>query len=165
MTYPAQTHYFSPFTSLAVLLVVLGLRSLASLFGQRAMKLVYVLIAIQLLINMLSISVKPSNWVSQSTLAQGQGTGIDHSYTREQFKNVLMQKGGKHLVLVSYAPNQVFHNEWVFNNADIDKGPVVWARSMNEEDDAKLIAYFKDRLVWRITVNREHRPHKLYDQR
>jgi len=165
MTYRAQTHYFSPFTSLAVLLVVLGLRTLASIFKPRAMKLVYVLLAVQLLIN-ISISAQPFSLESHGTPAQGQDMDAHKSYTREQFKNVLMQKGGKHLVLVSYAPNRIFYNEWVFNIADIDKGPIVWARSMNEKEDGKLLAYFKDRQVWRITVNRENfPPPRSYDQR
>jgi hypothetical protein len=147
---------------MAVLLVVFGLRTMVK---RTSKSLIYVLIAVQLLINIL-ISVQPYSLASQGTPAQGQGIDVRQFYTREQFKDMLMQKGGKHLVLVSYTPNRIFYNQWVFNNADIDKESIVWAWAMNKKEDAKLIAYFIDRQVWRITVDTEHYPPpKSYEQR
>ena len=164
MVAKAQTHYFSTLTSLVVLLAVLGLRTLVGLFKQTGLKMVYVLIAVQLLINMLVDVRVPGNLLSYGVPLQGQGIALK-SYTREQFINVLMQKGGQHLVLVNDEPNHIFHNEWVYNGADIDKEQIVWARSMDEKDNAKLLAYFKDRQAWRITVNREEYQYKKYYQR
>jgi len=144
----ALWHYFSPVTDLVVLLVVWGLRTLACFLKHKAIKLVYVLIAIQVMSNMV-IFVKSDRVESYGTPAQGQGFALEQ-YTRQQLINVLMQKGGKHLVIVDRDPGLLC--EWVYNGADIDKQPIVWARSINHEEDAQVVAYFKDRRVWRIKV-------------
>src|ERR1700682_2261929 len=55
---------------------------------------------------------------------------------------------GKHLVIVRYAELHNPHNEWVFNDADIDGGKIVWARDLGPAQNERLLAYFKDRQVW-----------------
>jgi hypothetical protein len=164
VSYKAQTHYFSSLTCLVVLMVVLGLRVFAIFFKERAKVLIYVLLVVQLLINILA-DTRLIFWESYGAASQGQGIDAVKSYTREQFKNMLMRKGGKHLVLVNDSLKKFFFNEWVYNGADIDKQQIVWARAMNKEEDAKLIAYFKDRQVWRIIVYKEYYSVKKYDQR
>jgi hypothetical protein len=55
---------------------------------------------------------------------------------------------GRHLVIVRYSPMHNVHDEWVFNLADIDGSKVIWARDLGGEQNAKLLAYFRDRHVW-----------------
>jgi hypothetical protein len=62
--------------------------------------------------------------------------------------NQLENLPGKHLIIVRYAELHNPHYEWVYNGADIDGGKVVWARDMGPVQNAKLLAYFKDRQVW-----------------
>ena len=57
-------------------------------------------------------------------------------------------EGGHHLVIVSYAPKHGVHEEWVYNEADIDRARVVWARDLGAEKNRKLLDYFKDRHIW-----------------
>jgi hypothetical protein len=59
----------------------------------------------------------------------------------------LERQGGRHLILVRYTPAHNAHDEWVFNDADIDGSPVVWARDMGDEKNRELLDYFKDRQV------------------
>lgn len=54
--------------------------------------------------------------------------------------------GGKHLVIVRYDSSHNVHDEWVYNAADIDASPVVWAREMS--DNGPLLSYFRDRRIW-----------------
>jgi len=55
----------------------------------------------------------------------------------------LNAQGGRHLIIV--APD-VF--DAVYNGADLDHAPIVWARDLSADADAKLRAYYRDRTVW-----------------
>ena len=54
------------------------------------------------------------------------------------------------MVLVRYSPNHNVVSEWVYNKADIDRSPVLWARDMGAEQNKELLEYFKDREVWLV---------------
>jgi hypothetical protein len=60
---------------------------------------------------------------------------------------------GKHLVIVSYAPNHYLDMEWVYNAADIDGAKVVWARDMDLRNNAELLRYFHDRQAWSLDAD------------
>ena len=52
-----------------------------------------------------------------------------------------------------------FHEEWVYNSAEIDSSPVVWARALGPEQDARLLRYFGDRSAWLLEVRVGVTPH------
>jgi hypothetical protein len=66
----------------------------------------------------------------------------------------LARTGEKHLVIVRYAPQHDVHAEWVYNAADIDASPVVWAAEMEAAANARLLEYFKGRRVWLVEADR-----------
>jgi hypothetical protein len=55
---------------------------------------------------------------------------------------------GRHLVIVRYGPNHNRSDEWVYNEPDIDRAKVVWAREMAPDQNARLIRSFSGRCVW-----------------
>ena len=61
--------------------------------------------------------------------------------------------------MVRYGPKHNWMEEWVYNEAEIDKAKVVWARDMSPEENRELFAYFKGRHVW--LINPDDRPVKL----
>ena len=69
----------------------------------------------------------------------------------------LKQSQEHHLVIVRYGPKRSPHEEWIYNRADIDAAPVVWAREMDSQADRKLLEYFKGRRVWVLTVDQVSR--------
>ncbi len=82
----------------------------------------------------------------------------DWDWQRVQIINNLQKEGGKHLIFVRYGPNQSVHNDWVHNGADIDGSAIVWARDMGDENNKKLIDYYKDRKVWLLEADNEYDP-------
>lgn len=81
--------------------------------------------------------------------------------TRARIREQLKKNGGPHLVLVRYGPIPAWHNEWVYNEADIDNAEVVWAREMDAARNRKLLEYFTDRQPWLMEVNGNEAPLKL----
>jgi hypothetical protein len=69
------------------------------------------------------------------------------SWSRSPVLRSLKAYGGRHLVLVRYAPDHDPLREWVYNKADIDRARVVWARDMGQRN-AELLRYFQDRACW-----------------
>ena len=70
--------------------------------------------------------------------------GAKHTAIQEQ----LEQNPGRHLVLVRYGRRHDLYEELVFNQADIERSRVVWARSLGQEKDSCLINHFSSRRVW-----------------
>ncbi len=56
--------------------------------------------------------------------------------------------GGEHVVFVRYGVMHDPGDEWVYNAADIDHSPVVWARELDRFSNAKLMNHYSSRRVW-----------------
>jgi 4-amino-4-deoxy-L-arabinose transferase-like glycosyltransferase len=126
-------HYAAPGIPLLILLIVQGLRAL------RACQKRGRLLVLVILTGAISLSVSGIAFLlrSQPNRFQRQRTAL----TRQ-----LLATGPPHLVFVRYAPGHDPDNEWVFNAADIDRAPIVWAREL--PDNQPLLDYFRDRQVW-----------------
>lgn len=61
--------------------------------------------------------------------------------------NQLAQAPGKQLVFIRYWPKHTI-TEWVYNGADIDRQPVVFARDLGPAENEKLRDYYPDRTSW-----------------
>ena len=70
--------------------------------------------------------------------------GLDRTRILRELENA----PGEHLVFVRYAPTHRPGDEWVYNSADIDGQRVVWARELDPESNARLIAHYPGRRVW-----------------
>ena len=50
--------------------------------------------------------------------------------------------------MVRYSQTHVPHDEYVYNEADIDAAGIVWAREMHPQSNQALIDYYQDRQAW-----------------
>lgn len=80
---------------------------------------------------------------------------------RGQLVKHLKQQDGKHLVVVNYGTRHSYHDEWVYNEADIDGAKVVFARAMNSSQDCQLVEYFKFYRIWLLQVDGDETTPKL----
>ncbi len=138
-------HYASPAAGAYALLCILTLRGIGNLsvLGVRAGR-----VARDFLI---------TGWVVYVALAAvfpPPGVRLEEFVrARAEVENQLLSEPGRHLVLVDYGPSHNFHEEWIYNRADIDEARIVWARSLTERENAELVSYFASRKVWRLDAD------------
>ena len=145
-------HYIAPVIAPWAILLTNGARRLSMLkprrIGLSIMWLVFAMTALNAIVTNLSSyaarSQRRSHWAVQ----------------RDSLARALERQGGSHLVIVSYGPKHSFHNEWVYNRANLRDAPVIWARSLSPSKDSQLIEQFRDRSAWRLDVDTDstHRP-------
>ncbi|SPE31689.1 conserved membrane hypothetical protein [Acidobacteriia bacterium SbA2] len=137
-------HYAAPITSAILALVMQALRRLRSyewrgkptgLFVTRAVPTIcLILLAVRIFV------AHPLH------LSQACGTS---NLERANLLARLEQCPGRQLVIVRYSPShEISLHEWVYNEADIDRAKVIWARDMGAAQNAELIDYFKERHAW-----------------
>jgi hypothetical protein len=82
-------------------------------------------------------------------------------FQRARLLAQLNQQQSQHVVIVRYGLQHFVDHEWVYNEAEIDRAKVIWARDMNPARNCKLIEYFKDRRIWLLEVDMDEPGPKL----
>lgn len=79
------------------------------------------------------------------------------SLRRAEIQDALTRDGDKHLVVVRYGREYTagggWHDEWVYNGADIDSAAVVWARDLGPERNGSLLESLQGRRAWLLEAN------------
>jgi hypothetical protein len=83
---------------------------------------------------------------------------IEHAWPRGNLKRAsilhqLQQQPGPQLIIVSYDAEHDLNSEWVYNDADIDRAGVVWARDMGRDGNQELLRYFSNRQTWLLEAD------------
>jgi hypothetical protein len=128
-------HYLAAGTGLVFVMAMYGIRMLRVKAGRMGAALLLLLVATPFL----------------NGLLQGLNTYYEstQSHPRRDVIRRLLERGSKHLIIVRYTADHSIHDpEWVFNAADIDASPIVWARDMGEARNRELIDYYRARTVW-----------------
>jgi hypothetical protein len=63
-------------------------------------------------------------------------------------QKLLEARLGQHVIFVRYTGMQSPHEEWVYNPADIDAAPVIWAQDMGKLENERLLHYYAGRSFW-----------------
>ena len=144
-----NAHYAAPATGLAILIVLLGMRSLrlwrwrGRRVGLNLVRCLPLSCAAMLLITIVAGRVSGDVFEQRSWRWPPPG-----NVARARVLRQLETSGGKHLVFVRYALSHNWGSEWVYNCANLDGCPVVWARELDRGSNAELMRYFGDRRVW-----------------
>jgi hypothetical protein len=72
---------------------------------------------------------------------------------RGQVSDRLMRLPGRHVVFVRYGGKHSFHDEWVYNAADVDASRIVWCRAIDRTEDSEVTRYYEDRSFWLADVD------------
>lgn len=142
-----SAHYVAPVACLAFFLIACGLRMLflnprVSFMGRRVIPVLFIAsIFLQCGYALSIVLQRDAPW----------------SLKRHEIIEVLNKVGGSHLIIVRYEPGHNFHQEWVYNEADIDRAKIVWARDLGHSESMKLVEYFKDRRIWLLDADGKDR--------
>ena len=137
-------HYTAAYTLVLVLLITLAMRAMARWRHRGRAVGGYALIAV------FASALAPNVAGVGRLLLEG---GVTKTKNRPYVEAQLKKISGKHLVFVHYGPNHGVHGEWVYNAANIDSAPVVWAREWRPDRDEALMQYFAARYVWRVDAD------------
>ncbi len=144
-------HYAAPATGLAILMVIVGMRSLR-LWKWRGRRVGLCVVrclvpACAAMLLVVIVAGRASGDISERRSWRWPSPG---NVARARILKQLEASGGKHLVFVRYGLSHNLGEEWVYNGADIDQSPVVWARELDRGSNAGLMRYFGDRRVWLV---------------
>jgi hypothetical protein len=140
-------HYIAAYSCIIFFLIIQGMMMLYqwSFRGKAVGRLVTLFLILGgLLMGLRMVPMEPILGLSSSDRRAG---------FREQVSERLMGLGGRHVVFVRYGANRGFHDEWVYNAADIDASQIVWCRAMGPTDDVEVTHYYKDRQMWVVEVD------------
>ena len=141
----SNAHYASPATCIVILLYLQSLRYVRRMRGKRwRWGAILARSSVLLLLADTTTAVVRKQCDTIYWTCQG-------DVSRLAVQRKLEALPGKHLVMVRYGEDHNIHDDWVFNGAEIDSQRVVWAREIDENTDAKLFDYFRDRKVWLVT--------------
>jgi hypothetical protein len=147
-------HYAAPGSCLAMLLVVMGMRRLGAVSWRGRRWGLYFVRALPLAcLAMLMAQIVAGPQFSHG-LPQQMWRWPETDWDRPRVLDQLRHTAGRHLVFVRYDRRHDPGEEWVYNGADIDGSPVVWARELDPESNAKLVRYFAGRKVWLVEPDR-----------
>ncbi|HXW93574.1 MAG TPA: hypothetical protein VEK33_23695 [Terriglobales bacterium] len=154
-------HYLAPATSLFYLAVLQSMRHLRQWrcrgrsIGRALVRAIPISCCALVLLRLMAIAAH----MGIETWPHGD---LDRARILSKLKNL----PGQQLVIVRYATTHNPHQEWVYNDADIDHAKVVWARDMGPRDNQELLEYLKGREAWMVfpdesPLRLEHLPRSL----
>jgi hypothetical protein len=137
-------HYVAPYAGLLWVLVMIGMERLHAIAVGRLPLGFFVAVVL---------------WVWAAAPAVNFDSASIRSCQRPPRRAIVAKtlegQGGAHLVFVRYGPQHDFHDEWVYNAADIDSSSIVWAIELDPESNAQLIRHFAGRHVWLVEPDRD----------
>lgn len=145
-----RLHYWAPITALNFLFVAQGMRRWR--LRDRGVGQFVIFLVPALALALLAIY----SYRSRQSLDE-----LAPYRQRAKLVTGLTQTKDRHLILVKYGLHHSYQIEWVFNEADIDRSKVLWARAMSAKADCKLAEYFKDRTIWSLEIDHDDAPIKL----
>src|SRR6266478_6446751 len=147
----SNAHYAAPLTCVVFALAVQAIRYMRTMrIGGRPVGVAFARAIVLVLV--LDTGINVARGICDPLLWPCEGDP-----SRVTVSDKLAHTPGNHLIMVRYEKdNHNIHDEWVYNGAEIDEAKVLWARELDAEQNAKLVAYFKDRKIWLVTPDSDN---------
>jgi hypothetical protein len=155
----SSPHYIAPATAVIIAILVECCRHLRA---ARAVQLTWLPAAIALVL-VLRIGGQAAGLpYTQKLNFQSWCCRVEGNLNKSSVAAELAKIPGEHLVFVKPKtdPDNLF--QWIYNDADIDQSPIVWARDLGPEENSRLAAYYPARKVWLLDPNIEPATYQPY---
>jgi hypothetical protein len=130
-------HYVAPFTAVALILIVAAGRAMwYRLAAYRWRGPIFIAVLLLLFI----------------PLGAEYALIRTHTTDRGRLVRKLTSMGGRHLIFVSYAENWDSGREWVYNGADLNGSPVLFAHLRSDGENRQLIDHYPSRTAWIVRL-------------
>lgn len=141
-------HYAAPFLAALLILAAQSMRYLRQWkYGTREVGR-FLVDAIPVAVLLLMIASQAEAIATHRTMDQLQAKQANIAQ-KERIEQQLLEKfPGQHVIFVSYARLPSPHQEWIYNPANIDHAPVIWALDLGGTENEKLRRYYAGRSFW-----------------
>ena len=137
-------HYAAPFAAALLILAVQSLRYLRQWkYGGREVGR-FLVSAMPVAVLLMMVASEARGIATNRTAGQIQ---TKNSLKENVEQGLLERQPGQHVIFVRYTGPSP-HDEWIYNPADIDAAPVIWARDMGRIENERLLHYYAGRLFW-----------------
>lgn len=165
-----QFHYVAPLTAVMVLFVAEAFRRIqdAAKNSQERFKVLaaFVVLVVGSFVYQQLYSYKQPQLVKDFTpsraalidgLANNSAVRIEIPYRATFFKDemekIVADRPGEFLAIVTYDKDFSFHDEIVYNKADIEGSKMIWAHDLGEAKNAALLEHFPNRKIIHVNIS------------
>jgi hypothetical protein len=143
-------HYAAPFLAALLLLVAQSMRQLRhwKYHGREVGR--FMVSAIPVAVFLVTIASEAEAIASHQTTDQIQASNTQIAQKESIEQDLLKKHPGRHVIFVNYAGLPSPHEEWIYNRANIDAAPIIWALDLGQTENEKLRRYYVGRSFWRF---------------
>jgi hypothetical protein len=143
-------HYAAPFTTALLILVAQSMRYLRQWkYGGREPGR-FLVNAMPVAVLLVMVASEAQAIATHRTTDHEQAKNAQVAQKERIEKQLLKKRSGQHVIFVSYAGLPSPHEEWIYNPANIDAAPVIWALDLGQMENEKLRRYYAGRSFWRF---------------
>jgi hypothetical protein len=141
-------HYAAPFTAALLILVAQSMRYLRQWkYGGREPGR-FLVNAMPVAVLLVMVASEAQAIATHRTADQEQAKNAQVAQKERIEKQLLKKRSGQHVIFVRYAGLPSPHEEWIYNPADIDAAPVIWAQDLGHIENERLRRYYAGRSFW-----------------
>jgi hypothetical protein len=141
-------HYAAPFTAALLILVAQSMRYLRQWNYSGRQPGRFLVSAMPVAILLVMVASEARAIATHRTADQEQAKNAQVAQKERIEKQLLKKRSGQHVIFVRYAGLPSPHEEWIYNPADIDAAPVIWAQDLGHIENERLRRYYAGRSFW-----------------
>ena len=143
-------HYGAPFLAAVLILVAQSLRYLRQWKYRGRQVGRFLTNAMPVTVFIVMITAEAEAIATHRTTDQTHATNAQLAQKESIEQALLRKQPGQHVIFVSYAGLPSPHEEWIYNPANVDAAPIIWALDLGQTENEKLRRYYAGRSFWRF---------------